>query len=64
MFYKITVNMCKKGGPPNKHETVSVEQNQTTNYGLINVSSSSISDISPLEIIEIAGFAILCIGRA
>ena len=35
--------------------------NQATNYGLINFSSSSVSDLSPLEIIEILGFVILCI---
>ena len=53
--------MCKRSVSPNDLRNEPVEQNEATNIGLINVSSSSISTLSPLEIIEIIGFAILCI---
>ena len=53
--------MCKRSVSPNYLRNEPVEQNEATNIGLINVSSSSISTLSPLEIIEIIGFAILCI---
>ena len=60
VFYKSN-NMFKRSVSPNELRNEPVEQNEATNIGLINVSSSSISDLSPLEIIEIVGFAILCI---
>ena len=59
-FYKSN-SMCKQSVSPNDLRNEPVEQNEATNIGLINVSSSSISTLSPLEIIEIIGFAILCI---
>ena len=53
--------MCKSVSPSNNLANETKEQNQGTNFGLINVNSNSQTIIGPMEIIEIAGFAILCI---
>ena len=52
--------MGKSASRPENYENEHKEQ-QVNNFGLINVSSNSQAIIGPMEIIEIAGFAILCI---
>ena len=52
--------MGKSASRPENYENEHKEQ-QVNNFGLINVSSNSQAIIGPMEIIEIVGFAILCI---